>query len=285
MTIRSDLVVNTEESPRIVTVEAPSTTISIQDLHDTLRHLEALKANMDNPPFIDTAGLESLGDISVGLTSTLQNMQLQFEGRTSPTESGTCTADDSTGKELNAAGGQFITNSVARGHIVFNSTTGAMATVLTVPSETQITHQILSGGSRSTWLNTDIYIIYNNVQCTITGGNLVAVDEAGSPIPAILGSANTDTILALSSSATVVTTGSGVLPSDVTDIANQVWANTLEGTYTAEEIMRIMSAVLAGKSSKTGGVRTFRDMNDTKDRAVASVTDAGDRTAVVLDGT
>lgn len=82
-----------------------------------------------------------------------------------------------------------------------------------------------------------------------------------------------------------VATGSGVLPSDVTDISDAVWAKAVEGTYTAEQVIRIMSAVLAGKSSKVGGVRTFRDIDDLTDRVVASVTDTGDRTAVTLDGT
>lgn len=53
------------------------------------------------------------------------------------------------------------------------------------------------------------------------GGNIVALDEAGdnqSPL------ANTDIVtIAASSSATIVATGSGVLPSDIDDIADAVW--------------------------------------------------------------
>lgn len=55
----------------------------------------------------------------------------------------------------------------------------------------------------------------------LDGGNIVALDEAGdsqSPL------ANTDIVtIAASSSATIVQTGSGVLPSDIDDIADAVW--------------------------------------------------------------
>lgn len=280
MTIRTDVNINTGVSPRIITVEAPSTEITIQDLHDTLRSLEATSIYMDDPPFIDTAGLENLGGtLSVGLTSTLQNMQLQFEGRTTALETGTCTSDDSTGQSLTASGGLFVTKLVARGDIVFNSTTAAMATVLSVTSETNLTSQLLSGGSRATWLNTDTYAIYQNVQCTVLGGNLVAVDEAGSPIPAILGSANTDTILALSSSATAIEATSNLT-------AAQVWENVLEGSMTAEQMMRIFLSALGNKASGLDTLTPeFRDLADSKPR-ITAVTDAnGNRSSVTLDGT
>ena len=127
--------------------------------------------------------------------------------------------------------------------------------------------------------------LYDSDQILTVDGNFFKQDGTSPFIKPSVGTYSTQIDRFVSNIVDTLATGSGVLPSDVTAIANQVWANTLEGTYTAEEIMRIMSAVLAGKSSKTGGVRTFRDMNDTKDRAVASVTDAGDRTAVVLDGT
>lgn len=64
------------------------------------------------------------------------------------------------------------------------------------------------------------------------------------------------------------------------------WDSPLEGTYTAGDILRIVSAVLAGKVSgaPTGPV-VFRDINDTKDRVAAAVTVDGNRTAVTLDET
>ncbi len=55
----------------------------------------------------------------------------------------------------------------------------------------------------------------------LDGGNIVAVDEIGDPQSPL---ANTDIVtIAASSSATIVTTGSGVLPGDIADIADAVW--------------------------------------------------------------
>ncbi len=62
------------------------------------------------------------------------------------------------------------------------------------------------------------------------------------------------------------------------------WTEEIETGYTAEELMRLISAVLLGESSGGGGAtRTFRDVNDTTDRVVASVETDGDRTTVTLD--
>ena len=66
--------------------------------------------------------------------------------------------------------------------------------------------------------------------------------------------------------------------------ATQVWDKQIEGSFTAEEVMRIISSALAGKAS---GMDTntpiFRDINDTKNR-IQAVTDAnGNRTVVTLD--
>jgi len=59
--------------------------IVIQDLHDTLRTLEAEPTALDNPSIVDSSGKESLGGgLSVGLTATLQNARLAFEARGGP---------------------------------------------------------------------------------------------------------------------------------------------------------------------------------------------------------
>ena len=85
MSIRGDITVDFTVSPRIITVAAPSTEITIQDLHDTLRSIEALPASMDDTPLITTGGKENLGGgVEVGLTSTLLNAVLAFEARPGP---------------------------------------------------------------------------------------------------------------------------------------------------------------------------------------------------------
>ena len=59
----------------------------------------------------------------------------------------------------------------------------------------------------------------------------------------------------------------------------------IEGTLTIRTLLRIVLAVLAGKSHGGGTLLVrFRDEADAKDRVSAIVTGDGDRTAVVLDG-
>jgi len=75
---------------------------------------------------------------------------------------------------------------------------------------------------------------------------------------------------------------SGVPAPTAAEVAAAVWVKQVEGVYTAEQIMRLMSSVLAGKVSGAGtGTEVFRDMNDLTDRAVVTVDSFGNRTGVV----
>lgn len=70
-----------------------------------------------------------------------------------------------------------------------------------------------------------------------------------------------------------------------TDNASAVWQHIVEAGLSAEEITRLMVAMLTGKVSGAGtGTETFRDLADTKDRVVVTVDEAGNRTAVARDG-
>lgn len=87
MTIRSDLTIDWEVSPRIITVASGSNTISIQDLIDTCMYECALPANMDDDILLESSGKEYLvadGSVKVGLTVTLNNAQIAFEARPGP---------------------------------------------------------------------------------------------------------------------------------------------------------------------------------------------------------
>lgn len=82
-----------------------------------------------------------------------------------------------------------------------------------------------------------------------------------------------------------VVSGSGVTAQDKTDIIDGVWAKALE-TLTAEEMMRIMLAALAGKVNGAGtGTENFRDQADAKNRITSTVDGSGNRSNVVVDGT
>ena len=65
--------------------------------------------------------------------------------------------------------------------------------------------------------------------------------------------------------------------------ASNPWTEVIESGYTAEEILRILLAVAAGKTSISGSDVAFRDVADTKDRVAASMT-GSERTTVTLDG-
>lgn len=85
MAVRDDIKVNWAVSPRIVTVLAPSTEVTIQDLHDTLTDLEDEPRGMAEDQIISSAGKEALGGgVFVGLTATLLNAQIAFEARAGP---------------------------------------------------------------------------------------------------------------------------------------------------------------------------------------------------------
>jgi hypothetical protein len=63
------------------------------------------------------------------------------------------------------------------------------------------------------------------------------------------------------------------------------WTEVIEGSYTAAELLRIMSAALAGElSGATTTTITIKGVDGATDRIVATVTADGDRTAVTLDG-
>lgn len=88
---------------------------------------------------------------------------------------------------------------------------------------------------------------------------------------------NTVQVISQNSAGLIVTSSGGVTPA-------QVWQRELETGYTAEELMRLLSASLLGKlAGATGTTITIRDVNDTIDRIVATVDGDGNRDAVTLD--
>jgi hypothetical protein len=68
-------------------------------------------------------------------------------------------------------------------------------------------------------------------------------------------------------------------------IASAVWERIVDAGYTAEEILRIIAAVTAGKSSGGPGSPVFRDLGDTKDRVSGTADADGNRSAASYDAT
>lgn len=69
------------------------------------------------------------------------------------------------------------------------------------------------------------------------------------------------------------------------NVGDAVWAKIIESGYSAEEIIRLLTAALAGKTTGAGTTSMqFRDLSDTKDRISGTLDSSGNRTAVTLDG-
>jgi len=107
MAVRDDIRVNWALSPRIITILAPSTEVTIQDLHDTLTDLEDEPPALAYDQIISTSGDEPLGSgVYVGLTATLLNAQIAFEARPGPDwvlctiRGGNIVAIDANGAEI-----------------------------------------------------------------------------------------------------------------------------------------------------------------------------------------
>lgn len=204
MATRSDVSVDYFLSPRIVRVAAPSTELTIQDLHDTVRDIEDEPGAMQYPELISTAGKEELGGgVTVGLTSTLLDAVVAFDARKVSEASGTVTTPDASGRTLTDSGATFESNGVSPGSWVVNLTDGSICSVVTVDSEMQITTDILGDGTDNEFGSGDSYKIWPVIQCEVSGGNLVALDAADLQIDAILPTAGTQIVRTSSSSATL----------------------------------------------------------------------------------
>lgn len=120
----------------------------------------------------------------------------------------------------------------------------------------------------------------------VTGGNLVG-GPGGDPIAY---SAGVQTLLIQSAASTVVEVGAGGGASAPTASQNAaaVWQRVIEGGMTAEQMQRVMLAVLAGETSGAGtGRMAFKSLDGTTDRAAADVPlpgAVGNRSNVVVDG-
>jgi hypothetical protein len=113
-----------------------------------------------------------------------------------------------------------------------------------------------------------------NYIAKVSGGNLVG-GPGGDPIAY---SAGVQTLLIQSAASTVVNTSGG---------GSDPWDSVIESGYTAGEILKVLAAFAAGKTSITslgGGDATviFRDLGDTTDRIEAGMT-GSERTTITLD--
>lgn len=213
MAVRTDIEINWDTSPRIITVLSASTEVTVQDIVDTAREAEDELVNMDNAVLVDpvnTGGKQDLGDgVQVDISCQLNDAQISFQNRAGTVlESGsitTATAQSTSGTiALIDSGAYFLTSGSSRQDIVINWTDRSICTILDAPSENQLNCTPLSGGTDNDWGVSDVYAIYPVEQCSVAGGNLVAVDVTGSSISSVFQTFGTQIVRTSSASATRV---------------------------------------------------------------------------------
>jgi hypothetical protein len=70
----------------------------------------------------------------------------------------------------------------------------------------------------------------------------------------------------------------------VNSIPADVWTRIIEAGYTAEQMIRLIAAPIAGRASGSGtGTETYEGVDEATARIVATVDASGNRTAVVKD--
>lgn len=88
-------------------------------------------------------------------------------------------------------------------------------------------------------------------------------------------------IVVIASPATVFTTSANDIADAMLDRSNGI-----ETGYTPRQVLRLLAAAMAGKSSgHASGAPIYRSITDAKDRITATTDSSGNRSVVTLDGT
>lgn len=208
MVSRTDVLQDFTQDPRISTVQAPSVEYEAQDVVDTIRVAETQFEATTQKKLLNASGKDALGGgIETVITATMQNNVIEFEARRTPAIDSTITSqgltDDRGLVQLIDAGGGFIAANIQPGTFCINFDDNSITDVRRVVSDGQLECKALVNGVGNTFEIGDSYQLFNIVQCVVSGGNVIAVDELGDAIPAFLGSAFTQIVTTRSSSAAV----------------------------------------------------------------------------------
>jgi hypothetical protein len=117
------------------------------------------------------------------------------------------------------------------------------------------------------------------------GDGILLVDGGGDPFLDTSGDYTVRINYQQPVQAITVSTGGGTAPT-AEQVAQAVWATAVEGSYTALQLQRLISAILAGKTTITDtgdGTATvvFRDLNDSTNRVEADM-DGSERLDITL---
>lgn len=180
--------------------------------------------------------------------------------------------------ELSTSGGAAaIAAAIGSATITFTTSGNAVAPLNAIGSAT-ITFTANGDISAPASLSGTTSITFSNAATLTAIGHMVAIPIDTALTPDAIASAVWSAIASANNNA-------GTMGEKLNDAgsASNPWTETIEGTYTAAEIMRIVLSVLAGKTNIDGTTVTFRDINDTKDRVTAEMT-GSERTSITLDG-
>ena len=137
-----------------------------------------------------------------------------------------------------------------------------------------------------------------NYIARVAGGNLVG-GPGGDPIAysagvqALLIQSASGTVIdpstpvpsaAQNAAATVAAIQQTTVPVNASAIADAVWAEVIEAGLSADDLLRIALAALAGTSQKVGNTITFKGVDGVTDRITGSFDADNNRTGAVLDG-
>lgn len=209
MAERTDITYTQTLSPRVAEIAAPSTEIVMQDYVDTTRVEEARFRSMGFPALISASGKQDLGGGTlVAITVQEENLQLAFQPRFTPAVTGTVTTGSGPPNLLGRVtftdtAADFVTANVQPGSYMINWTKQSVTDVVRVVDSDTLETRAPQNGSDDEWTIGDSYSLWNITQVRTSGGNLVAVDENGASISAILPTWGTQVILTTSSSATI----------------------------------------------------------------------------------
>ncbi len=254
MTIRTDINVDFELSPRLAEIDAAgSDEVTAQDSHDTLATIEdGTSEGAQHPGLVSTAGKEPLGGGSlVGLTQTLQDVQYAAAA-TSPRSTGTATSTDGAGVTLTDTSADFLGDGVVRGDWVINFTDQSVTEVLTVTTQAIVTRG-LRNGTANTFTSGDAYKVWEVAEFALTGGNILAVDDMDAELNPIFTTFGRFATRISSSSATL---------QDEAIVALQRRFGLEEGNPTTESPTRISTVDLKLDVVVSGGQNSAIDYGD-----------------------
>lgn len=237
MATRTDLFVRWAINPRIIEIMAPSTSLVGQDLVDTVRKLEDQFQGMSYAHLLNASGKEDLGGgLFVGITSALQDAQLFFESQTVSVSTGTITTTDNTplrtSLRLIDSGATFVTDGVERGDVITNTTDGSVASVIHIVSQTELIASMPRVGSDNFYESGDSYSICSSNAVTVSGGNVVAVDDVQASIETAIGAAFNFITVEKSTSAALLSADTLLLERIEKILRNKLITDPVAGTIT-----------------------------------------------------